>query len=189
MTRRATIPVQSAAARPRGKTRNGKTRNDKTAERNGRTDAIDLSPLPDRVGYMLRRAQLAVFKNFVRTCAEFDIRPAQYAVLTVIENNPGLKQIDISTALGIKRTNLVALIDLLERRGLARREPVPADRRSYALHLTARGKTLMGKLHARVDAHEQQVRDALGAEARDRLLPMMQRLIAALGPGSADEES
>jgi DNA-binding MarR family transcriptional regulator len=159
--------------------------------RNGtpKTDAaIDIAPLPDRVGYMLRRAQLAVFKDFARTCAEFDIRPAQYAVLVVIENNPGLKQIDVSTALGIKRTNLVALIDVLEKRGLARREPVPSDRRSYALHLTAKGKSFMAKLHEQVNAHERHVTELLGEKAREQLLPMMQKLIAAMGPASGDDE-
>ncbi|MBZ0140382.1 MAG: MarR family transcriptional regulator [Pseudorhodoplanes sp.] len=186
MTRRATIPAQPASERsPRARASGGKN-----SGRNDRKNvAIDISPLPDRIGYMLRRAQLAVFKNFVRCCAEFDIRPGQYAVLTVIENNPGLKQIDVSTALGIKRTNLVALIDLLEQRGFARREPVPADRRSYALHLTAKGKAFMSKLHARVDAHERQVRAALGEDAHDQLLPMMQRLIDTLGPLSTDDES
>ncbi len=149
--------------------------------------AVDISPLPERTGYLLRRAQLAVFNNFMQNCAEFDVRPAQYAVLTVIENNPGLKQIDISTALGIKRPNLVALIDDIERRGLARREAVPADRRSYALHLTARGKSFMAKLHERVDAHEKLVNEALGAEGRERLLPLLRRLLDSLEP-AADEE-
>jgi DNA-binding MarR family transcriptional regulator len=150
--------------------------------------AIDVTPLPDRIGYMLRRAQLAVFKDFARTCAEFDIRPAQYAVLVVIENNPGLKQIDVSTALGIKRTNLVALIDVLENRGLARREPVPSDRRSYALHLTAKGKSFMAKLHEQVNAHERHVTELLGEKNREQLLPLMRKLIDALGPAPGDEE-
>ena len=42
----------------------------------------------------------------------------------MIENNPGLKQIDVSLALGIKRTNMVALIDILEKRDLVRRVTV-----------------------------------------------------------------
>ena len=54
--------------------------------------AIDLGRLPQIVGYMLRRAQLAAFHDFMRGYAEADIRPAQYAVLTVIERNPGLRQ-------------------------------------------------------------------------------------------------
>lgn len=177
MARRPTIA--RATADRIARTRNGTPKSD---------TSIEIAPLPDRIGYMLRRAQLAVFKDFARTCAEFDIRPAQYAVLVVIENNPGLKQIDVSTALGIKRTNLVALIDVLERRGLARREPVPSDRRSYALHLTAKGKSFMAKLHERVSAHERHVTDVLGEKGRELLLPLMRKLIEAFGPASGDEE-
>lgn len=148
---------------------------------------IDMSPLPDRVGYVLRHAQIAVFNDFMRTCAEFDIRPAQYAVLILIENNPGLKQIDISTALGIKRANLVPLIDLLERRGLARREAVPSDRRSHALRLTARGRAFMARLHAQAAIHEKQVDAVLGEKGRQQLLPLLRKLTEAMGPAPFDE--
>lgn len=149
---------------------------------------VDISPLPDRIGYALRRAQLAVFKDFIRTCAEHDVRPAQYSVLTVIENNPGLKQIEISTALGIKRTNLVALIDHLEQRGLARREPVPTDRRSYALYLTSKGKAFMARLHASVELHEEHVNEAVGEKGREQLLVLLRRILDRIGPASPDDE-
>ena len=115
----------------------------------GTQTTIDIAPLPNAVGYMLRRAHLVVVKNFMTVCKELDIRPAQYGILTVIENNPGLKQIDVSLALGIKRTNMVALIDALQKRDLVRRVTVRSDRRSYALHLTPKGKAFMSRLRAR----------------------------------------
>jgi hypothetical protein len=51
---------------------------------------IDLGPLPGLIGYVLRRAQLVVFQDFFAAFAPFDIRPAQFALLTVIARNPGL---------------------------------------------------------------------------------------------------
>ena len=148
---------------------------------------IDMSPLPDRLGYVLRHAQIAVFNDFMRTCGEFDIRPAQYAVLILIENNPGLKQIDISTALGIKRANLVPLLDHLEQRGLARREAVPSDRRSHALRLTPKGKAFLADLHARAALHEKQVNAVLGDKGRRQLLPLLRKLTEAMGPAVAED--
>jgi DNA-binding MarR family transcriptional regulator len=150
--------------------------------------AIDIAPLPDAIGYMLRRAHLVVVKNFMTICADLDIRPAQYGILTVIENNPGLKQIDVSLALGIKRTNMVALIDILEKRGLVRRVTVPSDRRSYALHLTAKGKTFMSKLRARAAQHEDEVSAALGGNGREHLLSQLRLLQARLPPLVSDDE-
>ena len=46
-----------------------------------------------------------------RAFAPFDIRPAQFSVLTVIERNPGLTQSQVAEALGIKRTNFVGMLD------------------------------------------------------------------------------
>ena len=149
---------------------------------------IDTTPLPDAIGYMLRRAHLVVVKNFMTICKTLDIRPAQYAILTVIENNPGLKQIDISLALGIKRTNMVALIDILEKRGLVRRVTVPSDRRSYALHLTPKGKTFMTKLRARAAQHEKEVNAALAGNGREQLLSQLRSLLERLPPIVSDDE-
>jgi DNA-binding MarR family transcriptional regulator len=148
------------------------------------SETIDLGHLPGLIGYMLRRAQLAVFQDFARTYSKFGIRPAQYAVLTIIERNPGLKQKDVSEALGIKRANFVAMCDELEKLGLAIRRQVATDRRSYALHLTRKGELLMKKLHAANREHEARLIGEIGQEGRDQLIP----LLTALARGAAAED-
>ncbi|HKY86393.1 MAG TPA: MarR family transcriptional regulator [Pseudorhodoplanes sp.] len=126
--------------------------------------------------------------NFITLCTNLDIRPAQFAILTVIENNPGLKQIDVSLALGIKRTNMVALIDALQKRDLVRRVTVKSDRRSYALHLTSKGKALMSKLRACAARHEKEVGAVLGAQGREQLLSYLGLLQERLPPIMSDDE-
>src|SRR5947209_20236614 len=123
---------------------------------------IDIGALTCLIGYMLRRAQIAVFQDVFRAFAEVGIRPAQFSVLTVIAHNPGRTQSQVSAALGIKRTNFVALLDSLESRGLAERRPAAADRRSHALHLTAAGRELMRQLDALVDALEDRLAARIG---------------------------
>jgi DNA-binding MarR family transcriptional regulator len=88
------------------------------------------------VGYMLRRAQLAVSGDFGETLAEIGLRPGQFAVLTVLDHNPGVTQSEVSAALSIQRANFVSIIDNLERRGLAKRTSSATDRRSNSLTLT-----------------------------------------------------
>jgi DNA-binding MarR family transcriptional regulator len=149
---------------------------------------IDLGPLPHLVGYMLRRAQLAVFQDFWRGYEPFDIRPAQYAVLIVIERNPGLRQSQISSALNIKRANLVALLDSLEGRGLAKREPVATDRRSYALHLTDAGAALMRQLAELNAVHEARLNGIFGEPGRQDLLRLLHGITDALGGAPAGVE-
>jgi DNA-binding MarR family transcriptional regulator len=134
---------------------------------------VDLGPLPELIGYVLRRAQLVVFQDFFATFAPYDIRPAQFSVLTVIERNPGLTQSQVAAALGIKRTNFVGLLDALEKRGLAERRQTARDKRSYALYLTAEGATLMRKLKPVLRAHEQRMVSKVGEDGRDRLIALL----------------
>ncbi len=146
--------------------------------------AVDHGPLDRRLGYLLRRAQIAVFRDFFAAFADHDIRPGQYSILTVIETNPGLKQGAVGEALGIKRANFVAMIDELQTRGLVRRDPSPADRRSYALNLTAEGTRLMAELHALAERHEQKIVDAIGLETYRALFAPL-KAIARMGEGEA----
>jgi DNA-binding MarR family transcriptional regulator len=130
---------------------------------------IDLSPLFDVIGYQLRRAQLAVFDDFIRSFAEHNIRPSQYGVLTAIDRNPGSSQAAIAQSLGIKRSNFVKLIDEFERRKLVVRRQVVADRRANALYLTKTGQTAVEQFHAIRAAHEARL-DALVGSPQERKL-------------------
>lgn len=139
--------------------------------------AIDIAPLDNAVGYLLRRAQLAIFDDFLRTFADLDLRPAAFSVLVLIDRNPGLNQSEISAALGIQRTNFVAMIDRLEAKGLARREPSPVDRRSHALALTPAGRRLLAEalvLHERLEAR---LEEKLGIDGRNALISLVQRIV------------
>jgi DNA-binding MarR family transcriptional regulator len=137
---------------------------------------VDLGPLGDSFGYLLRRAQVAVFQRFFDLFAEFDIRPAQYSVLTVIERNPGLSQTRLADALGIKKTNLVAIIDTLEQRGLARRKSTETDRRSHALFLTPRGTVLIGRLHRMDAALDQGMSRLMNGSERQRFCDVLRQV-------------
>lgn len=148
--------------------------------------AVALGALDESLGYALRRAQLASFQEFQRSFAEADIRPAQFGVLAVLEENPGLKQSEVSAALGIKRTNFVALFDSLEARGLAMRAATPADRRSHALFLTPRGVEFVAKLKAIHHAYEDRLAAKIGPEHRPFLIDLLQRLAEI--PDAATEE-
>jgi DNA-binding MarR family transcriptional regulator len=138
---------------------------------------LDVGPLAGKVGYALRRAQIAVFDDVIAAFAELDLRPAQYSVLVLLEHAPGLKQSDVAGALGIQRANFVALFDGLERRGLARRSPTPNDRRSYALYLTEAGQGVLARA-ARLEAdHEARLDARLGPGGREQLLKLLGHLL------------
>ena len=138
---------------------------------------IEFGPLNHRLGYALRRAQLAVFHDFFDAFAKMDIKPAQYSVLTIIESNPGLPQGRVAEALGIQKTNFVVMIACLERRELVMRKPSKHDRRIYSLFLTREGSTLMAKLHDRAQRHEERIMERVGHQTYNALFAPL-RLLA-----------
>ena len=141
---------------------------------------VDLGILPGHIGYVVRRAQLAIFKDFIHTMAGVDIRPAQYSVLVVIAENPGLTQAELGRALAIKRANLVGMLNELERRKLARRVASPSDRRSHALFLTANGRQMLARFRRLALDHEKRATRVLSADDKRLLLEMLCRVARSL---------
>jgi DNA-binding MarR family transcriptional regulator len=139
---------------------------------------LDLGELTGVVGYALRRAQLAVFEDFIARFAELDLKPAQYSVLLVIGRNPGRKQSEIAAALGIQRPNFVAMLDELERRGLAERVRSTTDRRSHAIVLTDDGRALLDRALAVQAEQERILAERLAPGGRDALVALLHRLTA-----------
>lgn len=133
---------------------------------------VDLGRLTNLVGYTLRRAQMAAFRNFTRRFADLDVRPTQLGVLTVVARNPGLTQSRVGASLGIKRANLVPLLNGLEDRGLIDRARA-SDRRSHALHLTAAGDALLAECARREAVHEADLAAIIGPAGRDRLIALL----------------
>ncbi len=146
---------------------------DKAAASN---DAFDMGGLDRQVGFILRQAQLAVFKDFAAALKPFELRLADFSALSVIEANPGLKQQTLGDALNIQRPNLVAVIDQLEARGLVNRGATPGDRRPYALTLTPAGSRLLAKAKAAEALHDRRVKAALGDADAALLLDMLRRI-------------
>jgi DNA-binding MarR family transcriptional regulator len=134
---------------------------------------IDLDVLTSHLGYALRRAQVWVFQDFIRTLSVIDIRPAQYSVLVVIGANPGLSQAELADRLAIERARLVHMLDHLQKRGLTERLPSPTDRRTHALQLTKEGQKLLKRAKALAARHEARLTEKMGAGAREQVMDML----------------
>lgn len=111
-----------------------------------RAKPLALGDLSQLLGYGIRRAQLWIFKEFSRQLAVFEISPAQFSVLCVIDANPGVNQLAVAQLLSIERAGLGRLVDHLEGRGLVRRTASTINRRYYVLYLTEAGTALLGRL-------------------------------------------
>jgi DNA-binding MarR family transcriptional regulator len=144
----------------------------------GAQDAgLQLGELAELLGYSLKRAQLKVFEDFLRCVAPLQLTPAQFSVLMLLDNNPGRNQTEIASTLGILRPNFVAMLDVLEGRGLCARMRSANDRRSHILVLTDKGKSVLARARKLVAAkHEARLNELLGPANRAALLAMLSKI-------------
>jgi DNA-binding MarR family transcriptional regulator len=144
-----------------------------TATSSEQADKLDLGALDQHLGYFLRRLQIAVFKDFIRTLAPMDVRPAQYSVLLLIEANPGRSQAAIGHALDIERARLARLLHVLEGRGWIARRASPGDRRSHSLFLTREGKKALARIKNLTARHESWLSELVGPKRHAQLMDLL----------------
>jgi DNA-binding MarR family transcriptional regulator len=143
------------------------------------TQAVQLGELSDLLGYVLKRAQLKVFEDFLRCVAPLQLTPAQFSVLLLLDKNPGRNQTEIANTLGILRPNFVSMLDALESRDLCTRMRSTNDRRSHILMLTDKGRAVLARAKKLVATkHEARLNELLGADGRVALLDMLSKIAA-----------
>ena len=139
--------------------------------------ALKTGILANLVGYRLRRAQQAVFRDFAASVAtgQRDISPGRVGLLFLVEANPGVTQSRLAQAVQIERSTMVGVLHALEARGLLERRR-GLDRRTNGLWLTRAGAELTLQLKRRITAHERRVAARLSAAERRQLLALLEKL-------------
>ncbi len=138
-----------------------------------KNSTIAYGMLPELVGYQLRMAQIALFKDFAQGPGGEDVTPGLFGVLVIIEANPDLKQSELAHATHLDRSTVVTVIDNLERRGLVERRASVHDRRSNAIRLTEAGTALLRKLKRQVSQHEKRLLQNFDAVERATLIALL----------------
>ena len=129
--------------------------------------------LPALIGYRLRLAQQAVFRDFAASVGE--LSPGRAGMLLLIEANPGVTQGRLAAAARLDRSTMVGVVDSLEERGLIERRR-GVDRRTNGLWLTRAGRTLAARLRQRIERHESRIAARLSAQERTQLLALLDKL-------------
>jgi DNA-binding MarR family transcriptional regulator len=139
-------------------------------------DEVDTGYLETLVGYNARRAALAAIGMFMVRMAEYDLRPVDFSVASLILHNPGITSRQLCSVLGILPPNLVGLLNTLEKRRLVSRRPHPNDGRASGLHLTAEGVALLRAAESTASELELDVSARLTAAERKTLLRLLKKV-------------
>src|ERR1700760_151276 len=124
----------------------------------------------------VQRAARALARRFDDALRPAGLTNGQFSLMMSLNRPMPAGMGSVATLLGMDRTTLTAALKPLERRGLIRIAPDPADRRSRLLTLTEEGRALLAsavpiwetthaEIESRLGLEPQRLRDALGALA------------------------
>jgi len=93
----------------------------------------------------LQRAARALARHFDDALRPVGLTNGQFSLLMSLNRPEPPPMAPVAALLAMDRTTLTAALKPLERRGLVRIKPHPADRRSRILILTAKGRRLLAR--------------------------------------------
>jgi DNA-binding MarR family transcriptional regulator len=129
--------------------------------------------LPGLLGYRLRLAQQAVFRDFAASVQ--GLSPGRVGLLITIDANPGITQSRLAEAADRDRSTMVGVLDQLEARGLLERRR-GTDRRTNGLWLTRAGRALLGRALRAIERHERRIAAGLSDPERRQLLALLAKI-------------
>jgi DNA-binding MarR family transcriptional regulator len=142
---------------------------------------VDFGKLPGYIGYQVRQAQSAVFRDLSRTLRNTGVTPGEFSLLTMLRANPRINSITLTRIYQLDKATLSLSIKGLMERGLISSTRHANDRRYYALELTSAGRTLLQGVTRRIERQERTMDAVLRPGERERLLDLLQRISRAFG--------
>lgn len=137
------------------------------------------------LAFLLSQVGAHAAGKFARRLAPLKLNPGHAGILRVINMDPGISQQKLATLLGMFPSRLVLVLDEMEKIGLLERKPSAADRRTYALHLTAKGKKTFQTILRIAGEHQDELCAALSPAECETLADLLSRIAAQqkLTPG------
>ncbi|WP_029008804.1 MarR family winged helix-turn-helix transcriptional regulator [Azospirillum halopraeferens] len=142
------------------------------------TDGVDRL-LARRPGFLIRRLHQIHIALFIEECAEFNITPVQYSVLSVLAAQGDLDQATLGAQVGIDRTTATGVLARLAERGLVSRRASPTDRRMRLAGITADGRKLLRRMDKKAQLAHDRTIAALPKEDRAVFMRCLAHLVDA----------
>ena len=120
-------------------------------------------------------------REFGERLAPLGLEPRHAGMLVRLAANEGLSQQALGELIGLNPTRMVFLVDELEQRGLVERRRNTADRRSYALYLTPKGRDMLRQVQASGRHHQDEIGASLTWAERIQLTSLLRRLATEQG--------
>jgi DNA-binding MarR family transcriptional regulator len=155
------------------------TANDQEPLNTGIAHALPELLLTDQT-YLLGRLGREARRRFTQVLTTWELSPSHYGILRSLEAVGQTSQQHLAQVLTIDRANMVALLDLLERRGLVQRQVDPSDRRRHIVKLTAEGQTQLQQISQAREQVDRAFFTGLDDEEQEMLRQLLVKLFVSL---------
>ncbi len=133
--------------------------------------------LPDNIGFQIRIVQMRIFREFYRMFEHSGVSPGMHTVLSIIRDNPGIRQRALAEILMVREPNMTRMVQSLHVSELISRQVDRTDRRAFHLYLTAKGETMMASVAERIDSLEEMLLSPLRSDEQVALRDYLHRIL------------
>jgi DNA-binding MarR family transcriptional regulator len=140
---------------------------------------VDFGKLPDYIGYQVRQAQSAVFRDLSRSLRATAVTPGEFSLLSMLKANPDINSITLTRIYQLDKATLSLSIKRLVKRGLISSTRSASDRRYYSLRLTRAGREVLQRVTRRIERQERTMDAVLAPGERAQLIDLLTRISRA----------
>ncbi len=134
----------------------------------------------DSTGFLLQWAHRGSRRAFNEALQPLAIEARHYGTLLLLGVQGPLSQRQLAGRLDLDKSSMVYIIDDLTRNGLAERRQAPHDRRAYAVHITDKGREVLGAAKKIAEGVEGELFQCLNAEEKSTLNRLLARVIESM---------
>lgn len=140
------------------------------------SDRLRDSAISEDISFLLARANALSVASGNAALAETGLKVRSYSVLALAAADTRPTQRELSEFLRLDPSQVVALVDDLQARGLVERQPDPADRRANVVVATPAGRALQARGEAATQAAERRLHANVTDAERTQLADMLRRI-------------
>lgn len=111
--------------------------------------------------------------------APLALRARPFAFMLLLRTHGSISQRELAVMTGVDPSTVVAIIDSMERAGLAERRRNPDDRRAYRLYLTRHGEKLLALAEQHLSSYEERLLHPLSERERKTLVRLLGKILEA----------
>ena len=136
----------------------------------------DIGEIRNIVGFHIRLAHGAVYRQFTETFSDLDLTQKQVSVLWLVDDHPAISQADLARRLRMDRATTMAIVNRLEARDYLKRGKSPSDARKQTLNLTDHGRTALVVAKDAILAHERWLKSRFSDREVATLIELLTRI-------------